>query len=191
MGASTSSSSQRFQQTVDQQVTSKCPRTVCKNEADIGYIEIGGKRNRLSVQQRCTATSDCIINHALKAAAEALAKTKNEAKAGLGIGDASTEQQIETTLKMKVEQDCGSSESRNKLTAKNIKFGTSSVDNTFELMQQGDVKSQCTLSLLSDMINRASGETETKASGFNPLDNPLFLIIAAIVVIVIVVIIVL
>lgn len=184
MGASQSKSLQRFQQQVENRVVANCPRTVCSNETEVGDITVGGRRNTARIIQRCNATADCIMNHTINTAAQSIANASSDAKAGIGLSNANTTQDITVNLRNRVEQNCGSTESRNKVKVGNIKFLKGSDGNLVEIAQIGDAKSQCALGLMSDMFSKIDATASSKSSGWDPLSfltNPIFLIVAGIV----------
>lgn len=168
MGPSISTSKQTFRNNVETTVKNSCPSTNCLNEAEIGDVTIGGKKNKFNINQRCKAESKCLVDSAVKLAAQSIANAKNEAKAGLGVAVADTEQDIEAKLKTTIENDCGSTEARNKVIQRTVTFTESSEGNEYNLTQAGDAKSDCSLATLAEAVSKVEGAADTKASGLDP-----------------------
>ena len=178
MGASVSTSKQKYEQNLENSIEASCPKTECSNLLETGDIEIGGAGNTLNVKQECTATSNCVMEHALKTAAETIARSETGAKAGLGFAVSASTQDVRQNLKNKIAQNCGSTAALNKAKLKSIKFLRSSTGNTFNFSQKGDAASQCQLSAIGDLVGKLDGQSKTDSAGYDP---SLILIVFAIV----------
>lgn len=166
MGAQASSAVQEMTSEISTTVESSCPKTNCSNKLEAASFNVSGTGNTGRIKQACTASSDCIMNAALSAATDQVAKASAEAKAGLGISATSTYQQIKTKLSNAIKQDCGSTAAENEMKLGEINISGS--DNLGEILQVGDAKSKCQLGALTDTISKMSGEGDSKASGFDP-----------------------
>jgi hypothetical protein len=167
MGINKSKVVQNFTNQVDRTVRAQCPFTSCKNEAEVGDIEIGGSGNTMNAKQECRAESECTLDVALHTAASQIVEAQAKTEGGAGINTSEVEQNVKNTLKESVDASCGSTEAMNKMSARTIRFLESSANNTVNLVQIGDVKTNCKLAILSEAVMQANGQGTAKTKGYD------------------------
>lgn len=183
MGNSESTVNQRFSSEVSNSTKQNCPATKCTNEAEIGPLVIGGRKNRLNAKQRCVAESNCMLEVAYDTATKAIMVAQAKAEGtSAGTVKSVTNSDIKTSLKNEAEQNCGTTEARNKIKFQTIQFTEDSEKNTVDIVQEGDAKSQCVMGVLAKNITHAEGKAAAETTGLS-LFGGFGMIIAVVVVV--------
>lgn len=181
MGASASLASQQFEQKFSNEIEASCPATSCVNDATAGPIVFGGKKNNVNITQSCSVSSACSIDASTTSAAEIIAKQSAESKAGLGIAAAASLQDVKQDIANKIKAACGTTAGINKFKQGAITFTKDSEGNQYNLIQKGDIKSQCALGLVSNLVAKLDGDNKAAASGFDPTTIMIVLAIVAVI----------
>lgn len=175
---------------------SSCAGPVSSNKLELENISFRPDLNpacndvntKWSVTQSATAESDCIISSLQDTTADTISKLDAETQAGLGYTYSNNKNDILTQINSKVENQCKGASSEQEASLKDITVTACQ----FEVIQDANLKSACTINTLQNIANQASNvvNAENKATSllellFGSGTSWLILIIVIIIIIII------
>lgn len=171
MGNSWSANVSKFNQDVSSQVSDSadcnaaCSNSFVDTNIEYGGINIGCSTNLIS---KCSATADCKITSQVKQTADALNSFTNKQKASYlpGFNMSFNDTEYSQVINSVISNTCTSNaDSTQLIKGTHIKFDSACVFAPVNLTLVGDVKSQCSITAVTDMLVKASNDASNDQSG--------------------------
>lgn len=166
MGHQSSNLAAGVVQSMSQEMTSTCTASSGGNQKNVCNTTLYGCNNPIVLcENTITTSTSCDGNQVAQAAADAIQKLSNKAKAGLGFSEATTAAQIQQFMQQYIDSACADSSNwvQNQTSNLSCIRSNNAVINDIQKM---DNKTQCQLNAVAAQLVQADQKIDNESDGF-------------------------
>ena len=166
MGVATSNIKTSTITNVTDEAIAKCPHVSASGTMDLARIKFTAPADcpdgsNFTINQNATVNGECVLSNLQSLVSTHLLEAGAQAQTGLGLAVANTQQDVQTNLVNKINQECGNitASTDGKLYDLNLNVCN------FAYVQNVDAVSKCKLNAIQNMANTLSQKAGSESTG--------------------------